>query len=136
MSDNIAAQLPAPPATPAAAPEYPEAFKVWLDICKDYPYLRYLASAHGNEAPPPRPMLREAFAALVGSLRDKTHGPILRELLLDLLAEGIDELAVNAIERCKCGRRTRKKKTQPEDAAGDANERPGQEDNAGAGEDG
>lgn len=76
-------------------PTYPPRLQFWLNLLIENAYLRVLVDRYGNETPPPAPMEREAFLALVGSLQHEPHRRILAELLFELLSEAMVELIVS-----------------------------------------
>ena len=80
-------------------PEYPSHIVDWFEICQRNPYLRLLSGWPKHEPIAPSPMKLDEFAKLVGSLRAPTHRQILRELLIDLLAEDVVKLVQTMRER-------------------------------------
>jgi len=71
---------------------YPESTLEWFAFCREHPYLAHLCNWPITQPIPPRPMRKEDFAALVGTLREESQRAILLELLLDLLAPSLIEL--------------------------------------------
>lgn len=78
-------------------PDYAPDFQRWLELVAEYPYLNVITDGIG-EKPRPRPMDRDHFLALLGTLHREPHRQIVQEVLLELLADGIIEI-VNALRK-------------------------------------
>lgn len=70
-------------------PVYPPRMQRWHELKEEYPYLRVIDEWQCIEGPPPKPLDRAHFLALLGTLQSDPHRQVLAELLLDLLADGI-----------------------------------------------
>lgn len=79
-------------------PAYPALFVSWLELCQEYPYLRVIADRWGNEPSMPRPLDRDTFLALLGTLQREPYRSILQHLLFALLQDGIKIVVQNALE--------------------------------------
>lgn len=73
-------------------PKIPVETQRWRTLCQRYPVLWHLCSPSLSECPPPAAMNHAAFRSLVGTLRDPRYGPILAELVLELIGPELVKL--------------------------------------------
>lgn len=99
MTDNDHVDLLEPPDETAAQVPYPPRIERWFELCQEYPYLRLLTERPWNESPPPRACTTSQLAPLVGSIFDEEHRALLRELLIELLAEDLEEIILAVLRR-------------------------------------
>lgn len=75
------------------APTYQPHVQAWHDLCARHPFLWTITCSDLHESMPPAAMKSDDFLRLLGSLLSGPQRRLLRELLLDLLADDMKEIA-------------------------------------------
>jgi hypothetical protein len=70
----------------------------WAELLADHEHLHAITGAATREPAAPKPLSHDLFLQLVASLKHPHQGPILRALLVELLAADVAGIALAVVE--------------------------------------